>query len=79
MILKKIVKFICRIRGALSSTLTFSNNFGILLGFVFGNYFDFHAIPIFSIVLTIISAIALFFFPESPSFLMKQNRVSVRV
>ncbi|XP_031622894.1 facilitated trehalose transporter Tret1-like isoform X2 [Contarinia nasturtii] len=65
-----------RVRGLLGSTLVLSCNIGILLAFVFGNYFDFYMTPKFVIASTILCAVLLCFFPESPSFLMKQNRIS---
>lgn len=66
-------------RGVLGSTLILSLNIGILLGFTFGAYFSYYMTPIFAIILAIFSAIALYFFPESPPFLLKQNRMSVRI
>ncbi|XP_055298714.1 facilitated trehalose transporter Tret1-like [Sitodiplosis mosellana] len=65
-----------RVRGFLGSTLVLTCNFGILLAFVFGNYFDFYMTPKFVIMLTIVCGILLYFFPETPSFLIKQNRLS---
>lgn len=66
-----------RVRGLLGSSFTFSCNFGILLAFTFGNFFDFYTVPILVIALSAIFGVALLFFPESPSFLMKQNKISV--
>ncbi|XP_055302945.1 facilitated trehalose transporter Tret1-like [Sitodiplosis mosellana] len=64
------------IRGTLGSTMMLSGNTGTLLAFVLGNFCDFYTTPIVIIILTIIFAISFFFFPESPIFLFKQNRIS---
>lgn len=66
------------IRGILGSTLILSLNMGILLGFTFGKYFNsFCMTPWFVIVSTILFGCAFYFFPETPAFLMKQNRMDV--
>lgn len=55
-----------------------SGNIGVLLEFIFGHYLDFYATPKIVIGVTSVFAIALFFFPESPMVLMKQNKIPVR-
>ncbi|XP_031634206.1 facilitated trehalose transporter Tret1-like [Contarinia nasturtii] len=64
-----------RVRGSLGSTLALAWNVGILLAFTFGNYLDFNATPKFVIALMILTAVLLCFFPESPTFLYKQNKI----
>lgn len=59
------------------STLVLAENFGYLLAYIIGNYFDFYAIPKFGILITAIFAILLVFFPESPLILVKQNKMAV--
>lgn len=68
-----------RVRGTLGSTIVLNCNFGILLAFVLGDYCDFYTTPKFVIVLTCVFTILFYFFPESPSFLMKQCRDAVNV
>lgn len=67
-----------RIRGQLGAFLVLTCNLGLVLGFILGAYCDFGMTP-----RIIISAVTIFFvlfciFPESPSFLLKQDRYSVR-
>ncbi|XP_031629245.1 facilitated trehalose transporter Tret1-like [Contarinia nasturtii] len=65
-----------RIRGLLGATLAVSCNVGILLEFIFGYYFNFYAPPKFVIALTTVCGVLLYFLPESPSFLIEQNKSS---
>lgn len=67
-----------RVRGLLGSSLTFSCNFGILLAFTIGTFFGYFTVPWLGIVLSAAFGIGLIFFPDSPSYLMKQNMISVR-
>lgn len=69
--------FFFRVRGTLVSTLSLTENFGILLAYIIGNYFDFYATPQFTIVLTTLFGILLCFFPESPLILVKQEKIAV--
>ncbi|XP_055302939.1 facilitated trehalose transporter Tret1-like, partial [Sitodiplosis mosellana] len=64
-----------RIRGALISSLVLSESFGIVLAFIFGHYFDFYTLPILVISLMSLFAFLLYFFPETPTFLVKQHRI----
>lgn len=66
-----------RIRGALSSSVSLCGNVGIMLVYVTGNFF--HVTPIITIAMTILYAIMFYFFPETPTFLMTQNKISVRI
>lgn len=49
----------------------------MLMGYVIGAFFDFSAIPIVGITLAIASAILIYLLPETPIFLVKQNRMEV--
>ncbi|XP_031619027.1 facilitated trehalose transporter Tret1-like [Contarinia nasturtii] len=64
-----------RVRGVLGSTLILAENIGILLAFILGHFCDYYTTPKVVIALMIICSVLLFFFPESPPFLMKQNQV----
>lgn len=66
-----------RIRGALLSAIYASENFGLLLAYIIGNYFDYYAMPLFSIGLTATFALLILFLPEAPLFLMRQNKIEV--
>lgn len=63
------------IRGILGSTVILTAHFGVALAFVFGNYCSYKTPPIFMIVLTFLFVVLFFFFPESPTFLLKQNKI----
>lgn len=56
-----------------------SENIGILMAFTVGTYFDFYATPKVAIVLAGLSGALLIFFHETPSFLIKQNRILVSI
>lgn len=68
---------ILSVRGFLGSSVLFSYNLGMMLEFVLGAYFDYHTAPKIVIGITIICVISLFFFPETPSFLLKQGKIAV--
>lgn len=65
------------VRGFLGSSVLFSYNLGMLLEFVLGAYFDYYTAPKIVIGITIVCVISLCYFPETPSFLLKQGKVSV--
>lgn len=52
-------------------------NFGVLLAYIIGNYFDYYAMPLFSIILTAVFALLLFTIPESPIYLVRQKQFDV--
>lgn len=64
-------------RGVLGSTVVFSCNIGMLIAFTVGAYCDFGVIPKMMTVLTILSTVSLIFFPETPSVLLKQDKIAV--
>lgn len=65
------------VRGALSSTLMLTGNLGILAAFVIGTYSSYFATPMFAIVMNVLFVIMFSFFPETPLFLMKENKIRV--
>lgn len=48
------------------------------IAFLLGTYFNYNAIPAFGIAIALLFAVLFFFFPESPLFLLKQNKIAVR-
>lgn len=54
-----------------------SAHFGVALAFIFGNYLTYNTSAIFMIVLSVLFAVLFFFFPETPTFLVKQNKIDV--
>lgn len=52
-------------------------NFGVLVAYTLGNYCDYYTTPKFVIAAAILFAFLLVLFPESPTILMKQNKVKV--
>lgn len=50
---------------------------GTLMGYALGTYCDYNVTPIVAIVLTILFAVLFLFFPETPLFLVKQNKILV--
>lgn len=66
-----------RVRGTFLSALYTVENFGILLAYIIGNYFEFYAMPLFSIIVTVIFGILLLQIPESPTFLVRKNKIDV--
>lgn len=65
------------IRGILLMTVQFAGSIGILLAFTLGSYTDFHVTPIYAIITSILFGILFSFFPETPLFLVRQNKYSV--
>ena len=64
------------VRGFLGSFLIFSINVGILMAFVAGTYLSFSLFHTLCLVFPVIFGISFFFLPESPVYLMRQNRYS---
>lgn len=71
------LSLIFSIRGAFLSAVYTTENLGFLIAYTFGNYFDYYAMPLFAIVLTSVYTILILFLPETPIFLMRQNKVDV--
>lgn len=68
---------LCSVRGMLSSVVPIGSATGILIAYTLGNYFNYYVTPIFAIVSIAIFAVVFLFFPESPVFLVRQNRITV--
>lgn len=66
-------------RGVLSSTFTFANVFGVLLGCTIGSLFKVYATLLVGIILVIIFGVSIVFLPETPLFLLKQNKIFVSI
>ena len=63
------------IRGALGSLLVFANNIGVLLAFTAGALMPYWIFGIFSLMFSLLFLGALIFLPETPVFLVRQNRL----
>lgn len=66
-----------RVRGTLGSSLVLTANFGGLLGFIFGDYCNYDTTPLIVIAMTLVFLGGFFFFPETPTVLIKMNRMKV--
>lgn len=66
-----------KVRGTLGSTLVLSSNFGILMAFIFGNYLSFVMVPVILMIFPIIFFIGFSFLPETPQYLILQNKNEV--
>lgn len=69
-----------RVRGALSASLLLASNFGIVIAFAIGTYHSFHSTHSTALFAMTVNAlfVALFLvFPETPIFLLKNNRFRV--
>lgn len=65
------------VRGILGSSVMLSYNIGMLLAFISGAFFTYDVTPKAVCVIYFLYVILLFFVPESPQFLIKQNNISV--
>ena len=50
----------------------------MVTSYIIGTFYDFYVAPKVMIVLTVTFGVLLLFFPESPTFLVKQNKLTVR-
>lgn len=66
-----------RVRGALGSFVTLASNGGVVIGFLVGSYFSYENVPKVLIVFPILFIILYIFFPESPWYLIKENKFKV--
>lgn len=55
----------------------FSGHIGVVIAFILGTYSEYISYPIFAIASTILFDVIFFFFPETPIFLLKQNKIAV--
>lgn len=67
------------VRGMLGSVLTLSCNSGMVFGFVIGTYLEYFTQLKVLLLLPIAFLIGFNYFPESPSFLLQQQRKNVSV
>lgn len=65
------------VRGTLGSTLLLSCNFGLLLSYIFGNYFNYSVVPIIYMAFPLIFLICFYFMPDTPKYLADNNRFEV--
>ncbi|XP_071565086.1 facilitated trehalose transporter Tret1-like [Temnothorax nylanderi] len=63
------------IRGMLAAILVFSVNTGILIAYILGGIMSFHTFPVAVIALAIFFFVTFIFLPESPAYLVRQNRM----
>ncbi|XP_011144714.1 facilitated trehalose transporter Tret1 [Harpegnathos saltator] len=63
------------IRGLLGSILAFAINFGILLAYILGGMLSFRTYAIVNLVLPALYLITFVFMPESPVYLIRQDRI----
>lgn len=54
----------------------FNLSFGMLLGFVIATYFNYYVIPIIALVFPVVYLVAVTYFPETPHFLLRKNKVN---
>lgn len=74
---KQFVLLFFSIRGQILNFYGLSSTFGMLIGFILGT-FNFYVTPIFVTVLLILFGIVFISFPETPLFLLKENKITVR-
>lgn len=67
-----------RVRGALGSIVVFAANFGLLFMYITGSHMSYYWSPLVFAVFPIASFIGLIFLPESPFYLAKVGRYTVR-
>lgn len=67
-----IIRF--RIRGLLLTMPSVIMNFGILIGFIGGEFLDYYKFPIIGIFCSTLFLCLFGFFPETPHFLFTRNR-----
>lgn len=48
-----------------------------VIAYVLGAYFDYYTSPKFAAALAVLYGVLFFFFPETPLYLLKQNKISV--
>lgn len=59
------------------TSLVLSESFGVVLAFTFGHFFNFYMVPIFVISIMTLFTVLITFFPETPTFLVKQHKYHV--
>lgn len=64
-----------KIRGSLGSFFILSTNFGMLLMYVVGEFFDYYTTPKIMLLLPASFLLLFSFFPETPIFLLRKNKL----
>lgn len=64
-----------RIRGQLGTIFMNARNFGILIAFTLGTYFDYITSSLFFTAITIIFLVAISFVPSTPQYFLQENQV----
>jgi MFS family permease len=62
------------VRNTLNSFFLLSVNFGTLLMFILGTYFDYTFLSYFQVYVPIAFAVVFLFFPETPYYLLKHGK-----
>ncbi|KAG4076493.1 hypothetical protein HA402_014457 [Bradysia odoriphaga] len=62
------------VRGTLCASTVLAGHIGVPVAFALG-YLDWAVTPIFSIALSVLAGILMYWFPETPTFLVKQNKI----
>ncbi|KAG4079717.1 hypothetical protein HA402_004422 [Bradysia odoriphaga] len=65
-----------RVRGLLGASLIINENLGVLLGYVLGGFCHYSVLPAFAIGLNVLFVVCFVWFPETPAFLLKQDKIS---
>lgn len=66
------------VRGRLGSLLMQFANAGFLIAFLAGYYLNYHTIPYIGIGVALVFMLAFSFFPETPSYLLRNQKDGVR-
>lgn len=74
--LSQINHFFLRVRGTLITIVVVAECVGNLLVYIIGS-FSYDAMSIFPIVIIAISAVLLYFLPETPLYLVKMDKIAV--
>lgn len=53
------------------------NNFGVLVAYVSGTFLDYDKVPYVVIVVPAVFLVGMAFLPETPSVLLRQNKIEV--
>lgn len=64
-----------RIRGQLGTIFMNARNFGILIAFTLGTYFDYITSSLFFIAITIVFLVAISFVPSTPQYFLQKNQI----
>lgn len=65
------------VRGTLGTSLMVSGHLGVVIAFALGAYSTYLSIPICIIPILVLFIVVMYFFPETPLYLVKQNKLHV--